>query len=194
MGMKQLRTKLRVQRSRRRWGTFKPLSEPSLNGSVYIDPALRKFSAQQVKTHGSVDRTQVPKDYADYFNYRAHAKGIGSHPSWAESTPDDWLWLYSMFGATKFVSDERAAALQLARLIPEKTNPDLYFKVCQTRLVTVRLYFTPRKDCWWFMELSGREVKTSYTFGSKDRALLAFRTNEIRWKVISQFSLSPPPS
>lgn len=163
--------KLKRQQFKRRRGSFKPFGEDGYE-DVFVHPALKPYWSQHIGTSQSVDRSQVPDQYRGFFEYRKHAKTIGSVN-----------WLDTIFPGVNQASPERRAAMEAkvraAQL--DATDPTSCLVLNKTTRFTELLYYTIKKDKWWFVFTKGMVMKISITYATKENALRWYRRNEIRW-------------
>lgn len=186
-------TKMKRQRFRKHRGAYASRSDASTLDPGFNNPALQKFWAERVATPSSVDRARIPEKYRGYVDYRGHSKPRGYQDidrfdrENDGNTPFAYFWLNRFFPECKFISDERAQAAKLAHIITHKTSPELHFVMWRTKLSILRLYFTPMKDCWWFVLQERFTLKASITYGSKQRAQAVCSSDSIRWKAAQVF-------
>lgn len=169
-------TKMRLQRFRKRRGAFLPGSDPSSLDNKFADPKLQKFWAERTTPRTmSVSRAQVPAEYEGLMDYRQRG-----------ATPSAPTWLDTLFPGVQMRSEERAAAeKRISEMMEGESDPYSAIVVERTQRTQILLYYTVRKDAWWFVYVqeitSCRVLKTSIRYPSKDRALAVRQTDTIRW-------------
>lgn len=193
MARNPLITKMNAKRFRKRRGAFKPFSDPSTNDKTFVQPELRKFWSERVYTHNGPSKSNIAKEDLGFVNYRDHAKH--REDEGPELTPARVAFLHSILGPVKLVSDQRKKIIQTLNELRE--NPDEYevgFVVERGRDRKLFLFRNGSGTCFYFVEHRRLIVRSSYTYGSKDRALEVSRQMSIRWKTTRILPSPVPPS
>lgn len=194
MARNPLITKMNSKKFRKRRGNFKPFSDASTNDKTFIQPELRKFWSERVYTHGAPSKSNFAKEDLGFVNYRDHAKH--REDEGPDMTPARVAFLHAILGPeVKLVSDQRKKIIQTLNELRE--NPDEYevgVVIERGRNRKLFLFRNGSGTCFYFVEHRGTFLRSSITYGSKDRALAVNQQSSIRWKTTRTLPSPVPPS
>lgn len=170
-------TKMKRQKFRKHRGPYKARSDASTLDPGYNNPVLQKFWAERVTPRsGGPTKAGVPEKYDGLLDYRQRGNSFYDP------------WLETIFPGVFRISTERERVGRLIiGLMNATTQSELHFVMWRTKTSKLMLYFNPTKDCWWFVFQERYTLKTSITYGSKERAQAVCATDSIRWKTAQVF-------
>lgn len=130
----------------------------------------------QMKTGQSVDRSKIPEESLALFAYRERAKGFIDG------------YLEALYPNAGQISAARAEALD--RSIQPSKPIELITKLVSGRFRKVTMFSDLGDTSFYFIEhlTTIAIIRRSITYNNRDRALLHFQDNTLKWKEVIELN------